>query len=72
MREGTRAGLVPGMSVLGGAAGGFTYEGALRDALAPDDRRRRLQAGEGRRPPPQQVQATRPPAPAAQAARQQG
>ena len=49
MRESTRPGLMPGVSVLGGAGAGFSYEAALRDALA----RRAL--------PQQAVQAGMPP-----------
>jgi hypothetical protein len=62
----------PGTSVLGGAAGGLSYEGCLRDAIARDERARRQQAGQRRPVPPQQQQAARPdPAPRdAKAARQ--
>lgn len=36
---------LPGNSILGGAAAGLSYEGALRDALAKEERERRQEAG---------------------------
>ncbi len=47
-REGTRRfGL--GTSILGGAAGGLSYEGALRDAVAREAAAQRREAGRLRR-----------------------
>ncbi|WP_149538594.1 hypothetical protein [Siccirubricoccus phaeus] len=49
--------LPPGVSALGGAACGLSYEGALRDAMAREERDRRREAGRHRAPPvPQQQQ----------------
>ena len=71
MRERTRPGLLPGVSVLGGAAAGFSYEAALRDAMA-----RRTAHGQPRaRPgdmPPQQTQGTPSERAVAQQRRQRG
>jgi hypothetical protein len=36
---------MPGVSVLGGAAAGLSYEGVLRDAMAREQRDRDLEAG---------------------------
>lgn len=36
---------LPGNSILGGSAAGLSYEGALRDALAAEERERRQEAG---------------------------
>lgn len=70
MRETTRPGLMPGVSVLGGAGAGFSYEAALRDALA---RRAAPQQGDGRAGmPPQQTQAIPSERAVAQQRRQQG
>lgn len=71
MREGTRPGLMPGMSVLGGAASGFSYEGALRDALARRSQAARQQGAHGG-PPAQQTQSMPSERAVAQARRQQG
>ena len=38
----------PGTSVLGGAAGGLSYEGMMRDAVALEERERRWRAGRSR------------------------
>ncbi len=43
-REDTRR-FGPGTSILGGAAGGLSYEGALRDAVAREQAARRSEAG---------------------------
>ena len=51
--------IVPGASVLGGAAGGLSYEGTLRDALAAEDRARRREAGRSRPVPRVVVQSPR-------------
>ena len=45
-----------GTSILGGAACGLTYEGALRDAVAREDAARRREAGRSRRVAPPQTQ----------------
>jgi hypothetical protein len=58
MRERDAFAFPPGTSVLGGAAAGLSYEGALRDVLAREDADRRRVFGAGRRAPPQQSQAT--------------
>jgi hypothetical protein len=50
---------LPGVSVLGGAACGLSYEGSLRDAVALEERSRRQEAGRSRAAPRAQVQATR-------------
>ena len=49
----------PGVSILGGAAGGLSYEGMLRDAMAQEERSRRLETGRSRMMPRAQVQAPR-------------
>jgi hypothetical protein len=51
---------MPGTSILGGAACGLSYEGALRDAVARDDILRRREAGRTRRVAAPQTQARRP------------
>jgi hypothetical protein len=51
----------PGASILGGAAGGLSYEGMMRDAVAQEERSRRLEAGRSRGVPRVQVQAPRQP-----------
>lgn len=51
-----------GTSVLGGAACGLTYEGALRDAIARDDQSRRREAGRRRDVPAPQTQRRPEPA----------
>ncbi|HYZ30872.1 MAG TPA: hypothetical protein VE684_01165 [Crenalkalicoccus sp.] len=52
--------LPPGASILGGAAAGLSYEGAMRDAVAREERQRRQEAGRQRGVPvPQQQQAPR-------------
>ncbi|MEN0074323.1 MAG: hypothetical protein AAGC69_08065 [Paracraurococcus sp.] len=38
----------PGASVLGGAAGGLSYEGLMRDVVAVEERSRRQEAGRTR------------------------
>ena len=48
-----------GTSILGGAASGLTYEGALRDAMARDDQSRRREAGRRRDVPAPQTQPRR-------------
>ena len=50
----------PGGSILGGAAGGLSYEGALRDAVARDEIQRRRDAGRTRQVAPPQVQSQLP------------
>ncbi|TCZ63690.1 hypothetical protein [Roseicella aquatilis] len=57
VRQDRRA-FVPGASVLGGAAGGLSYEGMMRDAVAAEERARRQEAGwsRGLRRTPVQVQ----------------
>lgn len=50
---------MPGASVLGGAAGGLSYEGMMRDALAQEERSRRQEARWNRGVPRAQVQASR-------------
>ena len=62
----------PGVSVLGGAAGGLSYEGLLRDAIAQEERSRRLEKGRFRDVPRAQVQAPRPEAKQAAQARMAG
>ena len=52
--------VLPGNSVLGGAAAGLTYEGALHDAAAAEDRDRRREAGRRRPVPPAQTQSVPP------------
>lgn len=52
--------LAPGLSVLGGASAGLSYEGALHDAGAAADRDRRRAAGLRRPMPPRQTQAAAP------------
>lgn len=42
-----------GRSLLGGAACGLSYEGALRDAVAMEEREWRRQAAKARETPPQ-------------------
>jgi hypothetical protein len=61
MPEWTRHPILPGNSLLGGAAGGLSYEGVLRDAMAAEERERRREAGRLRDAPsrmrrPQQQQ----------------
>ncbi|MBX6741826.1 MAG: hypothetical protein QJR07_18060 [Acetobacteraceae bacterium] len=41
-----------GRSLLGGAASGLSYEGALRDAIAREEREWRRQAARAREAPP--------------------
>lgn len=50
----------PGASVLGGAAGGLSYEGMMRDAIAAEERARRQEAGWSRGAPRAPVQLQRP------------
>ncbi|RAI55279.1 hypothetical protein [Roseicella frigidaeris] len=51
----------PGASVLGGAAGGLSYEGLMRDAMATEERlRRQQQPGRIRIVPRSQMQSRRP------------
>ncbi len=45
-----------GTSILGGAAGGLSYEGALRDAVARDAAVQRREAGRLHRVPAPQTQ----------------
>jgi hypothetical protein len=61
----------PGASLLGGAACGLSYEGALRDAMARDDTTRRREAGRDRGTPAPQQQRVQgaPPGQAQQARR---
>ncbi|MBK1661145.1 hypothetical protein CKO45_23310 [Paracraurococcus ruber] len=49
--------MLPGASVLGGAACGLSYEGLLRDAMAQEERHRRREMGRSRETPRSQVQA---------------
>lgn len=65
MRGSSQAALLPGLSMLGGAAAGFSYEGALSEALARRDRQRQQQAGQGSAEPPRQGDTARAEAPAA-------
>jgi hypothetical protein len=58
-RHGRRP-FVPGASVLGGASCGLSYEGLMRDAVAQEERSRRLEAGRSRMMPRAQVQSPRP------------
>ena len=51
-----------GNSILGGAAGGLSYEGALRDAVAREAAARRREAGQRRPVPAPQTQPRREPA----------
>ena len=46
----------PGASVLGGAAGGLSYEGMMRDAMAAEERSRRQEVGHSLGMPKLQVQ----------------
>ncbi len=58
-----RQAFAPGVSLLGGAAGGLSYEGMMRDAVALEERARRLDSGHSRSLPRvavPQVQAARP------------
>jgi hypothetical protein len=48
--------IAPGASVLGGAGSGLSYEGALRDAVALEERDRRREAGRSRVVPMAQSQ----------------
>jgi hypothetical protein len=45
MRRLERLPFAPGASVLGGAAGGLSYEGMMRDAMAAEERSRRQEMG---------------------------
>ncbi|WP_431270204.1 hypothetical protein [Dankookia sp. P2] len=56
MRRPERLPFVPGASVLGGAAGGLSYEGLMRDAMAAEERSRRHEAGHSLGLPRVQVQ----------------
>ena len=56
MRRPERLPFAPGASVLGGAAGGLSYEGMMRDAMAAEERGRRRETGHGRDLPHVQVQ----------------
>jgi hypothetical protein len=60
MRRPERLPFVPGASVLGGAAGGLSYEGLMRDAVAAEERARRQEAGHSLGLPRVQVQAPPP------------
>ena len=60
MRRPERLPFAPGASVLGGAAGGLSYEGIMRDAVAAEDRARRKEAGHNPGLPHIQVQAAPP------------
>lgn len=60
MRRPERLPFPPGASVLGGAAGGLSYEGMMRDAMAAEERSRRREAGHSLGLPRVQVQAPRP------------
>lgn len=71
MRDETRPGLLPGLSVLGGAAAGFSYDGAMREVLA----RRAAMARQRGAPlavPPRQTQSIPSERAVAQQRRQQG
>jgi hypothetical protein len=61
MRDRDAFAFPPGASVLGGAAAGLSYEGALRDAVAQEDAARRRITGRGRGVPAPQSQAATPP-----------
>lgn len=50
----------PGNSVLGGASGGLSYDGALHDAGAAADRSRRREARRHGTPAPPQTQVAPP------------
>ena len=56
MRRLERLPFAPGVSVLGGAAGGLSYEGLMRDAMAAEERSRRQEAGHSVALPRVQVQ----------------
>jgi len=56
MRRLERLPFAPGASVLGGAAGGLSYEGMMRDAIAVEERSRRQEAGHSLALPRVQVQ----------------
>ncbi|TDH58125.1 hypothetical protein E2C06_34190 [Dankookia rubra] len=56
MRRLERLPFAPGASVLGGAAGGLSYEGMMRDAMAAEERSRRQEVGHGAALPRVQVQ----------------
>ena len=56
MRRPERLPFAPGASVLGGAAGGLSYEGIMRDAMAVDERARRQEVGHDLGLPRVQVQ----------------
>ncbi|MBV1798005.1 hypothetical protein [Siccirubricoccus sp. G192] len=58
--DGTPFRFPAGSSVLGGAAGGLSYEGALRDALAVEERDRRREAGRRREAPQAQPRRREP------------
>ncbi|MFC7474158.1 hypothetical protein ACFQS7_07335 [Dankookia sp. GCM10030260] len=62
-----RLAFAPGASVLGGAAGGLSYEGMMRDAVAAEERSRRQEAGQSRAVPRVRVQPVQPEAPPEQA-----
>jgi hypothetical protein len=59
MERHDRLPMAPGASILGGAAGGLSYEGTLRDAMAREDRERRREIGRSRPVPPAVSQVTR-------------
>jgi hypothetical protein len=61
--DGTPFRFPAGGSVLGGAAGGLSYEGALRDALAAEERDRRREAGHRRSLPAQALSRRTEPGP---------
>ena len=63
---------LPGVSVLGGASCGLSYEGLMRDAVAQEERTRKQEAGHSRTRPHAQVQAVRPTAGQADQARVAG
>lgn len=53
---------LPGGSILGGAAAGLSYEGALRDAVSGEEKARRREVGQARKMAAPQLQA-KPPKP---------
>ena len=60
MERPSQPAFLPGGSILGGAAGGLSYEGALRDAVSGEEKARRRAAGQARPVAAPQLQVPRP------------
>ena len=63
MRKAQLASRLPGATILGGAGGGFSYEGARNDALAREDAALRREAGHSRGMPKAKPAQPQPPKP---------